>query len=283
MTENKYEVSVSDLTLEYPPHDGARAHTAVHGVSFNLAPGAVLALLGESGSGKSTLARTLAGRGQDAQSKSDRVRIVGGSATVRGLNVASLNRKQRTILQREVGYLAQDDGAKLPPELTIADVLMQPVRENFKRYDATRVGQFVTEMFDIVQLPLTMLQKMPHELSKGQRQRIAVMRSLMLEPHTLIADEPTIGIDVTARPAIVELLKWFSARRTTTMLLICHDITALEQLAEEVLILQQGQTVGAGNINTIFRESEHRYVQQLAAALRATAYDESAERKLATD
>ena len=67
------------------------------------------------------------------------------------------------------------------------------------------------------------------------------------------------------------------------MLLICHDITALEQLAEEVLILQQGQTVGAGNINTIFRESKHRYVQQLAAALRATAYDESAERKLATD
>ena len=131
-------------------------------------------------------------------------------------------------------------------------------------------------MFETVALPLEFLQRYPYELSKGQRQRIAVMQSLMLEPALLVADEPTLGVDANQRPNIVRLLKWYRDRTGAAMLLICHDIGVLEALVEDVVVLQDGQIVGRGDINSIFREADHEYVVQLANALRATAYDEIA-------
>ena len=138
------------------------------------------------------------------------------------------------------------------------------------------MGEIIAEMMDIVALPLSTLQQFPHELSKGQRQRIAVMRSLMLEPPVLIADQPTLGVDANNRPRIVELLRWYHERTNSAMMLISHDIGMLEALVEDVLVMQQGAIVGAGDINAIFRQADHEYVQRLAQALRSTAYDEIA-------
>lgn len=271
-------VQVSDLTLEYPAHSGARAHAAVQGVSFDLERGNVLALLGESGSGKSTLAQTLAGRANEAAQRSDRISISGGAATVFGLPLKGLRRKRdRNLLTAHTGYLAQNAGAILTPEFTVADILMQPIRERDKHYDVNLAGEKVAEMFETVALPLEMLQRYPYELSKGQRQRIAVMQSLMLEPSLLIADEPTLGIDATHRPSIVRLLKWYRERTNATLMLICHDIGMLEAMVDTVVVLQEGQVVGRGSIDTIFRDVQHEYVEQLAQALRATAYDEVAK------
>lgn len=270
-------VTVSDLSLMYPPHSGAKAFSAVDGMSFELGKGHVLALLGESGSGKSTLARFLAGRATEAGEKHGRIKVNGGQATVLGIPMRKLGRRAKTRLTAHVGFLAQDAGATLSPDLNVGDILLQPIAERTKRFDREALGKQIAEMMDIVSLPLSKLQEYPYELSKGQRQRVAVMRSLMLSPSLVIADEPTLGVDANNRPRIVDLLSWFRERTGSSMILVSHDIGMLEALVHDVLVLQQGRLVGSGDINEIFRQADHGYVQRLAAALRATAYDEVAE------
>lgn len=270
-------IRVSDLSLSYPAHAGGREFEAVEGVSFDLARGGVMALLGESGSGKSTLARFLAGRGADAGEKSARIKLTGGAASVMDLSMRRLGRRTRARLTAYVGHLAQDAGATLTPELNVGDILFEPIVERSKHFDREALGERIAEMMDIVALPLAKLQEYPYELSKGQRQRVAVVRSLMLDPALLIADEPTLGVDANNRPKIVELLQWYRERTDATMLLISHDIGMLEALVQDVLVMQHGRTVGQGDINEIFRHADHGYVQLLAQALRATAYDEIAE------
>lgn len=270
-------IRVSDLSLSYPAHAGGREFQAVEGVSFDVPRGDVVALLGESGSGKSTLAKFLAGRGSDAGEKAARVKFTGGDASVLDVPMRKLSRGTRARLTAYVGHLAQDAGATLTPELNVGDILFEPIVERSKHFDRDALGERIAEMMDIVALPLSKLQEYPYELSKGQRQRVAVMRSLMLDPSVLIADEPTLGVDANNRPKIVELLRWYRQRTSATLMLISHDIGMLEALVRDVLVLQQGRLVGHGDINAIFRQADHGYVQQLAQALRATAYDEIAE------
>lgn len=270
-------ISVSDISLMYPAHGGVRAFNAIDGVSFELGRGQVLAVLGESGSGKSTLTRFLAGRAAEAAEKHGRIKVSGGQAKVLDVPLRRVGRKLTTRLTAHIGYLAQDAGATLPAELSVADILLEPITERTKNFDREVLGQQIAEMMEIVSLPLSKLQEFPYELSKGQRQRVAVMRSLMLAPSLLIADEPTLGVDANNRPRIVDLLKWYRERTGSTMMLVSHDIGMLEALAENVLVLQQGHLVGQGEINEIFRHTDHAYVQQLAAALRVTAYDEVAD------
>ncbi|MFV0435127.1 MAG: ABC transporter ATP-binding protein [Leucobacter sp.] len=270
-------VRVSDLSLGYPAHAGGPAFQAVEGVSFELARGDVMALLGESGSGKSTLTRFLTGRAADAGEKAARIKLVGGDARVLDMPMKRLGRRARARLTAYVGHLSQDAGATLTPELNVGDILFEPIVERSKRFDRDELGERIAEMFDIVALPLSKLQEYPYELSKGQRQRVAVIRSLMLDPTLLVADEPTLGVDANNRPKIVDLLKWYRERTGATMILISHDIGMLEALVQDVLVMQEGRLVGQGDINEIFRHADHGYVQRLAQALRATAYDEIAE------
>lgn len=270
-------ILASDLSLGYPAHAGGRAFNAVEGIGFQVRRGEVLALLGESGSGKSTLARFLAGCGDDAGEKAARIRVNGGDAEVLGVRMRDLKHRTATRLTAHVGYLAQDAGAKLPPDLNVGDILLSPISERTKHFDRAQLGQQIAEMMEIVALPLSKLQEFPYELSKGQRQRVAVMRSLMLNPVLYFGDEPTLGVDANNRPRIVELLKWYRERSGATLVLVSHDIGVLEALGQRVLVMQQGRAVGEGDINEIFRHADHGYVQQLAQALRATAYDEVAE------
>lgn len=270
-------VLVSDLSLSYPAAGGRRAYNAVEGLGFTLGRGRTLALLGESGSGKSTITRFIAGRGEEAADKRARIRVTGGDATVLGLSLLRLRRRAALQLTAHVGHLAQDAGSTLPAELNVGDILFSPIAERTRHFDRAQLSEQIVEMMDIVGLPLTKLQEFPYELSKGQRQRVAVMRSLMLGPSLYIADEPTLGVDANNRPRIVDLLEWYRARSEATMVLVSHDIGLLERLGQRVLVLQAGQAVGEGDINDIFRSADHSYVQQLAQALRASAYDDIAE------
>lgn len=270
-------VLVSDLTLGYPAHAGGVAHNATEGVGFDVRRGEVRALLGESGSGKSTLMRFLAGHGATAGDRGARTRVLSGDARVLGVSMRGARKRQLTRLTARVGYLAQDAAATLPAELNIGDVLMQPITERSKRFDRAQLGEQIAEMMDLVGLPLGKLQEYPYELSKGQRQRVAIVRSLMLTPALYLADEPTLGVDALGRPGIIELFRWYHERTGATMMIVSHDIAMLEALVEQVLVMQEGRLVGEGDINEIFRHEDHAYVQQLARALRATAYDELAE------
>ncbi|MFC4224508.1 ABC transporter ATP-binding protein [Lysinibacter cavernae] len=270
------DIIVSDLSISYPAHGGSAQHQAIEGVSFSVPKGAVCGLLGESGSGKSTLAKVIAARGNEVTQRTVQPVVNSGAAIVLGQNVVKLSKRKRSILTAEIGYLGQADGATLPPDRTVADCILEPIAERDKRFDRQQIGLVIAELMDQVALPLTMLHTYPHELSKGQRQRVAIVRALVMQPRMLVADEPTLGVDVANRPRVVDMLDAYRTRHNATMLLVSHDITVLERLVDELIVLQSGSLVGRGTIEEVFSQTNHTYVQRLAAALRATAYDELA-------
>lgn len=270
-------IVVSDLSLGYPAHGGASAFAAVEGVSFALADGNVLAVLGESGSGKSSLLRYLAGRSRESADRGSHLKVLSGDAILFEQSLASLKRKSQLDFEGKVGYLPQDAGAKLNPDFTIGDLFMQPVAQRYKKFDAQAHAQRMTDLLEVVSLSFDVLEKFPHQLSKGQRQRVAVVRSLALTPSVLVLDEPTMGTDPTNRPLVIDLIEKYRQEQGATVLVISHDIALLEQLVDDVLVMQQGSAVGYGNINEIFGDPDHVYVQRLAEALRTNAYDEASD------
>ncbi len=267
------DIVASDLSIGYHAHGGAAAYQAIEGVSFSVARGGVFAILGESGAGKSTLARTLAGRAAEAHGRAA-AHINGGEATVLGESLRGIGHRKRDALTARIGYVAQNAGGALPGDLTVQDVLLEPIAERTKRFDRRAVGSHIAEMLDRLELPLTVLAQYPYELSRGQRQRIALVRGFVTEPSVLVADEPTSGVDVGTRPLVTSLIEAERERTGLTVLLVSHDIPVLEQLVDELIVLQKGSMVGRGTIETVFAAPEHPYVANLAEALRSTAYDE---------
>jgi ABC-type glutathione transport system ATPase component len=264
-------VTTSDLTIEYPPHGASPGFVAVHGLTLQIAPGEVLGLLGESGSGKSTLARVLSG---DAFSGSSRRRsadvrpvITGGEATVLGFPLRRISRRKLSRLTFGVGLLAQDASDRLPPTMTVSEIVAEPVLERDKRYNRRALATRVATMVDAVRLPLSLLGKFPYELSSGQRQRVALARALVCGPSLLIADEPTAGVDVTVRNAVVDLIGELQRERSFSALVISHDLAVLRRVANRIGVMHQGVLVGLGTIDEVFDDPWHPYVAGLGAAL----------------
>lgn len=258
---------VSDLSVEYPAHGAGAACVAVRGVSFTIAPGEILGLLGESGSGKSTLARVLAGRNLSSAKGEVAPRITGGDATVAGFGLRRLPRRRLPQLTFHVGYVPQDAGTRLPASLTVAEIVAEPVFERDKHYNRAAAGERVATLIDAMRLPLGVLDSYPYELSGGQRQRVALARALVLGPSVLIADEPTAGIDVTVRDTVVDVLGRMRQDGAFSALVISHDPAVLRRLTDRVAVLQRGRLVGFGAFDELLASPEHPYVTGLASAL----------------
>ncbi|MEV1130566.1 dipeptide/oligopeptide/nickel ABC transporter ATP-binding protein [Agromyces sp. NPDC049794] len=262
-----YPIMLSDLSLEYPPHGASPAHVALRGVTLTIAPGEVLGLLGSAGSGKSTLAKVLAGVAFDPREAEVNPVITGGEATVLGHRLRSLPRRKLPEYRFHVGYLAQDAAATLPPDLTVAEIVGEPILERDRRYNRRALQTRVATMVDAVRLPLGYLDKFPYELSGGQRQRVALARSLVLGPSVLIADEPTAGIDLTVRDVVAQLIVELREQHTFTALIITHDLPVLRRTADRIAVLDRGELAALGTIEDVFADPEHPYVMALAGAL----------------
>ena len=277
-----YPVTTSDLTIEYPPHGASPAFVAVHGLNLRIAPGEVVGLLGESGSGKSTLARVLSG---DAASPATaaggsaevRPQITGGEATVLGHELRRINRRTLAKLTFEVGLLAQDAAETLPSTMSVAEIVASPILERDRHYNRRSLNTRVATMIDAVRLPLAFLGKFPYELSSGQRQRVALARALVFGPTLLIADEPTAGIDVTVRDAVIDLIGELQRERAFSALIISHDLAVLRRVANRIAVMHQGVLVGLGTIQEVFDDPWHPYVAGLADALSVPVDDEAYE------
>ncbi|MCX7522335.1 dipeptide/oligopeptide/nickel ABC transporter ATP-binding protein [Microbacterium sp. STN6] len=258
-------VGVSDLSVEYAAHGASAACVALHGVSFDLEPGETLGVLGESGSGKSTLARLLAGRA-DGGGRAVNARITGGDATVCGFRLRRLSARSRARLTFHVGYLAQDAAATLPADRTIGEIVADPIFERDRHYNRRAAGQRVAALLEAVLLPLGLLSSFPYELSAGQRQRVALARALVLGPDLLIADEPTTGIDVTVRQAVIDVLATLGRQNGFSAILVSQDAPLLRSVTSRVAVLQAGRLVGLGPLDELLRDPPHPYVASLARA-----------------
>lgn len=257
---------VDDLTIDYPAHRPSPAHRAVDGVSLRVGGSEVLGLIGETGSGKSTLARVLAGDLTNPRGTDPGPVISGGQAHVLGHALRGIRRRELTQLTFHVAYLPQDAAARLAPELTVADLIGEPILARDRRYNRRAVGLRVATMLDQVQLPLAMLDKYPFELSSGQRQRVAIARSLVLSPRLFIADEPTAGVDVTVRASISELIERLRVEGDFSAILVSHDLPLLRHTTRRVAALHQGRIIGLAPIDELLREQAHPFLAGLAGS-----------------
>jgi peptide/nickel transport system ATP-binding protein len=257
-------VSLSDISITYPGRSSRDTYAAVRGVSFDVGPNEIVGLIGETGSGKSALLRTIAGFAGDGADGSPL--ITGGDATVLGQALRRIGRRRRTELTYAVGYLPQDAGQTLDPQLTAGENVAEPIFSRDRRFDQRTVGKRVYTLIDAVNLPTTVIEKFPHELSSGQRQRVAIARALVLAPRLLVADEPTSGVDVLGRGAILDLLADLQQRGGFAALMVTHDLAVAARITQRVAVLHRGLLVGLGPVEEVLSAPTHPFVAQLAAS-----------------
>lgn len=261
-------VRASDLSVRFHTSSQLVRGKAVDGVDFTLRSGELLAIVGETGSGKSTLASAVA---LQADIRGDRRSpvITGGSLEVLGHEVRGIRSRLRRRLEVRVGYLRQEAGQHLAPRLTVEENIIEPIYAIDRDFDRMRAGVQAATLLDSVHLPLSMLDALPHELSKGQRQRVAIARSLVLEPEVLVADDPTAGIDVTVRTQILDVIAQLQRQRSFAALVVTADLGEVRRITDRVAVMQMGRFVGIGSIAEVFDDPFHPYVRRLGESLGA--------------
>jgi peptide/nickel transport system ATP-binding protein len=258
-------VRARDLSLRYPSDNPETRSIAVAGVSLDIAPGEVLAVVGETGSGKSTLAKAIALEAD--RGTFDSPLITGGTLEVLGASVRGMSAHARSRTAIGVGYLRQEAGDHLEPRLTVGENVAEPIFSRDRKFDQDEAGQAVATLIDAVRLPLSTMNKYPHELSKGQRQRVAIARSLILEPSLVVADDPTAGIDVTVRSAILDTIVDLQRERAFSALIVTADLGEVRRVSNRVAIMHRGVVVGIGELEAVLADAHHSYVKGLAKSL----------------
>ncbi|CAN5394635.1 N/A [soil metagenome] len=258
-------VRARDLSLLYPSTNPQTRSIAVNGLTFDIAPGEVLAVVGETGSGKSSLAKAVALQADLADA--DSPKITGGSLEVIGTQLRGVSARKRDRLGLYVGYLRQEAGDFLEPRLTIGENVAEPIFSRDRHFDQDEAGEAVATLIDAVRLPLSTMNKYPHELSKGQRQRVAIARAMILEPKVLVADDPTAGIDVTVRSAILDIIVSLQRERGFSALVVTADLGEVRRISNRVAIMHRGIFVGICDLEGVLADPRHPYVRDLARSL----------------
>lgn len=259
-------VRARDLSLRYPSDNPETRSIAVAGVNLDIAPGEVLAVVGETGSGKSTLAKAIALEAD--RPGVDSPVITGGTLEVLGEQVRGIGAHARSRVSLGVGYLRQEAGDHLEPRLTVGENVAEPIFSRDRKFDQDEAGQAVATLIDAVRLPLSTMNKYPHELSKGQRQRVAIARTLILEPALVVADDPTAGIDVTVRSQILDTIVDLQRERSFSALIVTADLAEVHRVSSRVAVMHRGVVVGIGELEAVLADAHHAYVKGLARSLK---------------
>ena len=226
-------IRANDLSLT---HGDVRV---LDGVSFEVAHGETLTVMGPTGAGKSSLAAILAGRAGNA------LVVAGGEAVVEGISVKHPGRALRTLTYL-AGYLPQGAGASLPSRLTVSEVIGEPITSRDRRVNPRALAVRVATLLDEMKLPLGAAPKYPYELSAGMRQRVAMARALVLDPRLLVADDLYANLDIEVRNAVREAIVRRRASYGMSALIVTNDPDAARELDSDVLVLRAGHTVAYG-------------------------------------
>jgi ABC-type oligopeptide transport system ATPase subunit len=147
----------------------------------------------------------------------------------------------------------------------VGENVAEPIFLRDKHYDRIEAGTAVAQLVDAVRLPLSVMEKFPHELSRGQRQRIALARSLVLEPELLVADDPTMGVDVLVRGPILQVVAELQKELGFSALIVGHDLRELRTIVDRIAVLHAGLIVGYGSVDEVLANPLHSYVRTLAS------------------
>ncbi len=258
-------LSVHDLVVQF---GGVRPTTALSGVSFDVAPGEVLGLLGESGSGKSVTLRTLLRLHRPESTR------IGGRILVEGVDVLAMNER---ALQRYrggvVSLIFQEPGLAFDPVYTIGEQIAETIRAH-EVVDRATARKRALQMLDRVQIPQAArrLDAYPHELSGGMRQRAMIALALACGPKLLLADEPTTALDATVQIQILLLLRELQRETGMAVIFVTHDIGAVIEVADRIAVMYAGRIVEEDTVEGIVSRPRHPYTAGLLASTVAESH-----------
>jgi oligopeptide/dipeptide ABC transporter ATP-binding protein len=241
-----------DLVKRYPVRGTDSVVHALNGVSFTLAPGETLGIVGESGCGKSTLARVLVRLEDSTQ----------GRVLLDGVDLTALRGRRLRAHRRHIQMVFQDPFSSLDPRQPVGAALDEVLAVHRLR----RPGR-VEELLDIVGLPAEFAQRLPHEMSGGQRQRVGIARALAPEPRVLLLDEPVSALDVSVRAEVMNLLAHLRAELGLAQVFISHDMAMVRQISDRVAVMYFGRVVEEGGWRDVLADPLHPYTAGLRAAV----------------
>jgi len=279
-------LSVRDLTKHYPITEGVLSREvgrvrAVDGISFDIARGETLGLVGESGCGKSTAATTIVG----LEEPTDGQVIFNGESreTVRDPpdsphpnDVTAFDDAERKRFRRQVQMIFQDPSSSLDPRMTVGESVAEPLRiHGLSDRDARH--RVVENLLERVGLAAADYHRFPHEFSGGQKQRISLARALVTNPELIIADEPVSALDVSVQAEILGLINDIQAEFGLSVLFISHDMGVVREVSDRVAVMYLGEIVEVGPTEAVFSDPQHPYTEALLSSIPEP--DPRAERK----
>ncbi len=254
-------VEIRNLSKEFPIKGGVLRRTvanvrAVDNVSFDIAQGESVGLVGESGCGKTTLGRLL-------------VRLLDpteGTVNFSGSDMAHAEGKELKELRRKVQIIFQDPFSSLDPRSPVGQSISEGLRIHGIG-DADERHERVLEMLDLVGLEPYHSRRFPHEFSGGQRQRIGIARALILKPDFVVADEPVSALDVSVQAQVLNLLRELQGELDLTLLFIAHNLAVVEHISDRVAVMYLGKVVEITDRDTLYANPTHPYTQALLSAI----------------
>jgi oligopeptide transport system ATP-binding protein len=255
-------LEVKNLEVHFPVKHGMFSRVretvkAVDGVSFGLAPGETLGLVGESGCGKTTLGRAI-------------VRLVeptAGEIFLDGENITTMRGSELRSRRRKFQMIFQDPYGSLNPRMTVEQIVGEAL-DIHKLTDSKSARQKrIFELLKDVGLDSVYAQRYPHEFSGGQRQRIGIARALAVEPELIICDEPVSALDVSVQAQIINLLQDLQQKRGIAYLFVAHDLAVVEHISHRVLVMYLGKIVEAAEAKSLIHDPQHPYTQALISAI----------------
>ncbi|MQQ99919.1 ABC transporter ATP-binding protein [Glaciimonas soli] len=236
---------------------GRKEFKAVKDVSFKLARGKTLGVVGESGSGKTTVGLTLLRLHQ----------ATSGQALFEGKDILSMSNKEFMAYKRRIQIIFQNPYASLNPRFTVGQILLEPMRiHGIGKDDKERVDMAL-QLLQKVSLPVAAFHRYPHEFSGGQRQRIAIARCLTMKPEILVCDESVSALDVSVQAQVLNLLQDLQEEFGMSYIFISHDLAVVKYIADQVMVMNQGEVVELANSDELYHNPQNPYTQTLLRAI----------------
>lgn len=251
-------LEVKEATVHF--NEGkAKGKLAVDNVSFSVAVGEIVGIVGTSGCGKTTIARAIAGLQP----------LSSGDILFNGTSILGFSKQAQLNYRRNVQLVFQDTLGALNPRMTIAATLDEVLRVHRKDELTTRPARKdeLKRLLDKVELPYSVLKNYPHEISGGQRQRIGIARALAVKPKLLIADEPVSALDVSVQAQIIKMLARLIAEENMTMLFIAHDLAVVRCLCNKVIVMNAGKIEEMGTCEEVYSSPKSEFTRTLLFAI----------------